>query len=204
MPAQRNGLPPSVGRISRSDIRRASHTPRPRHAEESRPRQAGFGSPTPDSGNEKSRRPRIADGGLCQVARLSAARPVQLGEMRGRRSSSGPCPSGRWRTVALGQAHLADEAPAMPAHEQVAAHRQLSAEVQLPIEKVADRATSSRNSALAGLLEMLQGGEDLQAGAMQQHPDIGKRDIQEITDSSSSSPGVRAGSARSAAVRTDR
>lgn len=29
---------------------------------------------------------------------------------------------------------------------------------------------------------MLQGGEDLQAGAMQQHPDIGKRDIQEITD----------------------
>ena len=138
MPAQRNGLPP----LRRAHIAQR-YPPSPatlldlvtrKRAAHARP-----GSVRPRRIAEtKSRRPRIADGGLVsRVPRLSAARRPRNSEMRGQAVEFRPLPFRQMAHGRLGQAHLADEAPAMPAHEQAAAHRQLSAEVQLPIEKVA-------------------------------------------------------------------
>lgn len=137
---------PSVGCISRSDIRQAQpHSSTSSRGRESHPCQAGFGSPTPDSGNEKAAAHESRAAAWCRGYPGSAPRGVlaQFGEMRGQTVEFRPLPLRQMAHGRLGQAHLADEAPAMPAHEQVAAHRQLSAEVQLPIEKVAGPATSS-------------------------------------------------------------
>ena len=130
---------PSVGCISRSDIRQAqphsSTSSRGRRATHARP-----GSVLPRRIAETKKPPPTNRGRRrCRGYPGSAPRGVlaQFGEMRGQAVEFRPLPFRQMAHGRLGQAHLADEAPAMPAHEQVAAHRQLSAEVQLPIEKVA-------------------------------------------------------------------
>lgn len=94
---------PSVGRISRSDIRQAQpHSSTSSRGRESHPCQAGFGSPTPDSGNEKAAAHESRAAAWCRgYPGLRRAASLRNSERcAARRSSSGPCPSGRWRTVA--------------------------------------------------------------------------------------------------------